>query len=302
MEPQSLCSALESILFAADQPVSIKRFEDVFGEEGPKANEIEEALQAVKQRYEGEEFGFELRHAHSGYHFTTKKVNVDYVRIFLATKPFKLSRSAQEVMAITAYRQPITRAEIDQVRGIDSSHILRVLIERGLVKMAGKAEVPGRPVQYGTTDKFLEVVGLTSINDLPPLSELEQLQGHTEDRRDPLEEGLDRFVQEAHSVESVEGEDVSELAAINDIIQDASDTGKEVFASRAHADVARENREALEASKWLKKASQKIVHFDDLNDSPAPDLEEEQESEPDLVPESAEHSADVSPDEVVGNA
>ena len=176
MELERLCSALESMLFAAEHPVGIERFKAAFGETPPTDESISEALAAIQARYLSPQFGFELRQAQSGYHFVTKAENAEFLRTFLSQKPFRLSRSALEVLAIIAYRQPITRAEIDSVRGIDSSHLLRVLIERDIVRMGGKAEVPGRPVQYGTTPRFLEIVGLSTLNDLPPLSELEQLR------------------------------------------------------------------------------------------------------------------------------
>ena len=249
MEQESLCSALESILFAAEHPVSLKRFKDVFGEENcPEDEAIISALESIENRYQDEKFGFELRKAQSGFHFVTKAKNVEYVRTFLAAKPFRISKSAAEVLAIVAYRQPITRADVDQIRGIDSSHIMRVLMERGVVKMAGKAEVPGRPVQYATTDKFLEIVGLSSVNDLPPLSELEQLQGHAEPARDPLEVGLEKFVKASQSAGKMEEASVEELQEINDMLTEADDTSEtDIYESAAHQQVAQSNKEALEA-------------------------------------------------------
>ena len=196
MEINGITTAIESILFAADKPVSIARFLEVFSDLNPKKEDVEEALGFIQKRYEGSDYGFELRQAQGGFQFITKAQNADWVRKFLETKPFRLGRSSLEVLAIIAYRQPMTRSEIDAVRGIDSSHLLRTLMERGLVKMAGKAEVPGRPVQYATTPKFLEMLGLDDLAHLPPLSELQQLQGDTEDPMKTLEKGLDRFITE----------------------------------------------------------------------------------------------------------
>ena len=249
METNGITSAIESILFAADRPVSVARLLEVFGELNPRKEDIEEALNCIQKRYESAEYGFELRPAQGGFQFTTKPSNAEWVRKFLETKPFRLGRSSLEVLAIIAYRQPMTRAEIDAVRGIDSSHLLRTLMERGLVKMAGKAEVPGRPVQYATTPKFLEVLGLEDLAHLPPLSELQQLQGDTEDPIKTLEKGLDRFITE----ELVDQEEVGNLdlqAGLDEIgtlINTADRSQDEVYESKEHAEVAHANQEALRA-------------------------------------------------------
>lgn len=248
MELEQLTSMIESILFVSDRPVSLERLREVIGAEQASDQEIKDALDSVKERYERPSHGFELREGHGGFHFCTKAINAETIRRFLQTKPFRLGRSALEVLAIIAYRQPITRAEIDKVRGIDSSHLMRTLMERGLVKMAGKADVPGRPVQYCTSPRFLEVTGLRTLGDLPPLTELEQIQGHTEDPSKALEEGLDRFVDEARTRAEVEvtGENVEGLDQIDQMIQSVHRPDREIYESPMHADVARENEAALE--------------------------------------------------------
>lgn len=264
MEKEMLSSVLESILFAADRPVSLDRFKEVLGEEGPSLKEIQEQVELLKTRYLEPTFGFELREAQGGFQFVTKAQNAEYVRRFLETKPFRLGRSSLEVLAIIAYRQPITRAEIDAVRGIDSSHLLRTLIERGLVKMAGKAEVPGRPVQYGTTPKFLEVVGLNTISELPPLTELEQLQGNTEDPLKALEAGLDKLI--AEPPELLEKmEDQGGLEEIDTMIASAHRGSKEVYESKVHSEVAEENENAVAALQSQPRPRRKrTVRFEEL--------------------------------------
>jgi segregation and condensation protein B len=258
MELERLASVVESILFAADKPISIARLIEVFGETAPSEGDFNEALFLIKQRTETPQCGFQLREAQGGFHLVTKPENVEWVQKFLETKPFRLGRSSLEVLAIIAYRQPITRAEIDQVRGIDSSHLLRTLMERGLVKMTGKADAPGRPVQYGTTPKFLETVGLNTMNDLPPLSELEELQGDTKDPLKSLEEGLDRLIQEEPETALATAEqDQKGLEELSYLIDSARQGSKEVYASPAHAEVAESNEQAANslqgASKFRKK-------------------------------------------------
>lgn len=276
MEMEKLTSTLESILFATDRPVTVERIQEVFGEEAPKLSNIKEALEKVKERYLGAEHGFELREAQGGFHFVTKAENAEIVRRFLETKPFRLGRSALEVLAIVAYRGPLTRSEIDHVRGIDSSHLLRTLIERGLVKMAGKAEIPGRPVQYTTTPKFLEVVGLQSIEQLPPLSELEQLQGQTEDPLKSLEAGLDRFIEEDMNEEAPEAADDKGLEEITALIDTARQGSKEVYASPEQAQVAESNEEAAKSLQGIGrvKKKKKTITFEELTVSETQAIQE----------------------------
>jgi len=245
MEQEQLTSAVESILFVSDRPVTLTRLAEVLGTEVVSEQEISSLIDSIKAKYADSTHGFELREAQGGYHFCSKAANAEWIRKFLQTKPFRLSRSALETLAIIAYRQPITRAEIDKVRGIDSSHLMRTLIERGLVKMAGKADVPGRPVQYATTPRFLEVTGLKSVAELPPLSELEQLQGNTDDPTKPLEDGLERFINAAPSEAEV-FEDTQGLAEIDTLIQSAQRADKEIHESPLHAEIATENEAALE--------------------------------------------------------
>jgi len=274
MEINGITTAIESILFAADKPVSIARFLEVFSDLNPKQEDIEESISFIQKRYEGTDYGFELRQAQGGYQFITKAQNADWVRKFLETKPFRLGRSSLEVLAIIAYRQPLTRAEIDAVRGIDSSHLLRTLMERGLVKMAGKAEVPGRPVQYATTPKFLEVLGLEDLAHLPPLSELQQLQGDTEDPIKSLEKGLDRFITE----ELVDQENVGNLELqqgleeFSTLIQSADRSQDEVYESKEHAEVAHANQEALRAFQETTpyRKRKRSISYDDLHLGEAP--------------------------------
>lgn len=271
MNEDNLISAVESILFSADRPIHLEKIREVFGEEGPSPEEIKAQIENLKTRYQDSRFGFELREAQGGYQFTTKVENAEYVRKFLQMKPFRVGRSALETLAIIAYRQPVTRAEIDQIRGIDSSHLLRVLMERGLVKMDGKAEVPGRPVQYGTTPKFLETVGLSSLGELPPLSELDQLQGDTEDPIKTLQAGLDRFMEESPVYEESEGSITEGLDAIDTLIQTADRGGKDVYESPEAAAVAAENEEAVkafqESSRKKRRFPKKTVKFEELTAS-----------------------------------
>jgi segregation and condensation protein B len=279
MEQEQLSSVVESILFVADRPVPRARLMEILGEEIISEQELNSLIAGIQEKYNEPYHGFELREAQGGFHFCTKVANAEWIRKFLATKPFRLSRTALETLAIIAYRQPVTRAEIDKIRGIDSSHLMRVLIERGLVKMAGKADVPGRPVQYGTTPRFLEVTGLQSLNELPPLSELDQLQGNTEAPVNPLEQGLERFI--ANKVAQAEAVDDDEgLKQIEGMLDTAGRGDREIFESSDHAEVARENEAALEGllaflkphrRSRAKKNETEIVDSDAVEAMPMPE-------------------------------
>lgn len=279
MELDRLKSVIEAILFTADHPVPLLRITETVAE-GSTPEEITQALSDLKTKYADSSFGFELREAQGGYHFCTKVENADWVRKFLQSKPFRLGKSTLETLSIIAYRQPITRAEIDKVRGIDSSHLMRTLVERGLVKMAGKAEVPGRPVQYATTEKFLEVVGLKSLNDLPPLSELEQLKGTVDDPADDLEQNLDKFVEGNISSEEPEGEYREGLEKIDEMLSSAMAADQDVYESQTHAEVARENRAAVEGFLASFKPHRRTIQFEDVA---APALQPEGEGEPQVI-------------------
>jgi segregation and condensation protein B len=272
-----LVPILEAVLFAADRPVSVDRMRQVVApkpeeDAGPDVSLFEEALSTIKARTENQDSGYELRQAHGGFHFVTRAPFSEYIRRYQASKPFRLGRAAMETLAIIGYRQPITRSEIDQVRGMDSSHLMRTLIERGLVRMAGKAEVPGRPVLYATTPRFLEVMGLNSLNDLPPLSELKQLEGDVDDPMRRMEQGLDRFMQpDPHAVPLAQQVDSQEtifdpgLSEIDALLQSAGKPQEEVFVSKVHQQVALANQEALEAFQAsMPRRRKRTVTYDEL--------------------------------------
>jgi segregation and condensation protein B len=265
-EAEEFMPAIEAIFFTADHPVSIERLKEVFGESSPTEEQLSKCVEKLREKFREHGFGFEIREAQGGFHFVTKVENSEYIRRFLATKPFRLGRSSLETLAIIAYRQPITRAEIDKVRGIDSSHLLRTLMERDLVKMAGKADVPGRPVQYSTTPRFLEILGLKSLGELPPLTELDQLQGHTEDPEKLVEAGLDKFMKEKMTPEET-GEDTQGLSEIESLIDSVQKTPKEVYESPLHAEVAAENEAALEAFLSFMKPFRRRTHVENADET-----------------------------------
>ncbi|MBF6568997.1 MAG: SMC-Scp complex subunit ScpB [Candidatus Binataceae bacterium] len=174
MEEERLKAIIESLLLAAGEPVALARFVAVL-ESVPK-EAIKQALSTLALEYANGARGIVLEEVAGGYQLRTSPEHAFYVRKLLAAKPPRLSRSLMETLAIIAYRQPITRPEIEQLRGVDSGGVLETLLERGLTKIAGRKEAPGRPIVYATTSEFLEVFSLRDLGSLPDLQELKELE------------------------------------------------------------------------------------------------------------------------------
>ncbi len=166
-----LTSVVESLLFAADKPLAWKQLAELIGTEDVAA--VRTAVATLEQRYATA--GIQLHAVAGGFQFRTNPDNAVWVQRMLATKPVKLSRAQLEALAICAYRQPITRPEIDDIRGVDSGAALRTLMDRSLIRILGKKEEPGRPLLYGTTKEFLEFFNLGDLKDLPTLREFHEL-------------------------------------------------------------------------------------------------------------------------------
>jgi len=170
MDDLDIRSILESILFISEIPIRFETFYEILPELDQEA--IRKGIQLIQTDCEGDSRGVELVEVAGGYQFRTKPRCAEWVNRLRKVKALKLSRSALETLAIVAYRQPIIRPEIEQIRGADSGWVLRTLMEKGLVKMMGRKDLPGRPMIYGTTKAFLELFGLNTISDLPSLKEI----------------------------------------------------------------------------------------------------------------------------------
>ncbi len=175
MEPTSQMLALEDILYAllfvAEAPLSLETLVEVTGE---PAEAVEQALARLQQRL-NESGSIQLVAIAGGYQLATKPEYAFYIARLLKPPSRPLSRSALEVLSIIAYEQPVTQAQIDALRGVDSSHTVRLLLGKGLIQEVGRKDAPGRPILYGTTPQFLHYFGLNSLDDLPekPESDIE---------------------------------------------------------------------------------------------------------------------------------
>jgi len=165
---ERLRPVLEAVVFAAADPVPVRRLRDVI--EGANSEEIKAALAALQTEYA--QRGIRLIEVAGGWQLRTAPEHHEVVRRLFKERPFKLSRAAIETLAVVAYRQPVTRAEVESVRGVDASGVLESLVERHLIRIAGRRDVPGRPLVYTTTQEFLETFGLKDLKSLPTLPEL----------------------------------------------------------------------------------------------------------------------------------
>ena len=172
MELKELESAIEGILFAAGDPMSVERLCLTLGQD---RETVESVCQRLADNYSYERRGIRLVRLENSWQMCSAPEQADYVRKALESrKPARLSQPALEVLAIIAYFQPVTRAYIEQVRGVDSSYTVGLLLERGLVQEAGRLAVPGRPMQIRTTKHFLRAFGLASLEELPDLASASQ--------------------------------------------------------------------------------------------------------------------------------
>ncbi len=181
-------ASIEAVLFMADKPLSAERLQQILGE-ATSFSVIQDALTELHRRYQGPEHGFELVTVAGGYQFRTKASRAGLAKKMARVQTQKLSAGAMETLAIVAYKQPVMKEDVDRVRGVDSSYFIRGLLDRKLIRISGRSELPGRPMLYTTTPEFLELFGLRTVHDLPSLREIEQMvptsQAGSEQDEDP---------------------------------------------------------------------------------------------------------------------
>ncbi|MBI4509116.1 MAG: SMC-Scp complex subunit ScpB [Deltaproteobacteria bacterium] len=182
--PERLKSIIESLLFASEKPLSARRLQELSGERD--AEKVSAAIEWLRADYADR--GVVLHEVAGGFQFRTSPMNAFWVQQLMQGKPVRLSRAQLEALAIVAYRQPITRAEIEEIRGVDSGGALKTLLDRGLVRVIGKKEEPGRPLLYGTTRDFLEFFQLKDLRELPTLREFHELSAESMEKVRQLDE------------------------------------------------------------------------------------------------------------------
>lgn len=193
MERKEQRRIVEALVLASPEPISAARIAEMIPYVTPAKSK--DLVGELNSEYEEQDRAFEIWEVAGGYQIRTRAEFSGYLQKLNKQRPLRLSRAALETLAIVAYRQPVTRGEVEQIRGVDAGPVMKSLLDRQLVRMAGHREVPGKPMTYGTSRRFLEVFGLQSLKDLPTLRELDELareQGLDEDGSEeevPLQDG-----------------------------------------------------------------------------------------------------------------
>jgi segregation and condensation protein B len=169
----NLKSIVEGLIFVSDLPITFAKLCDILNEYDKE--EVRTAIAELQSDYKSQERGIYLAEVAEGYQFRTCKESAEFIRRLVKISTSKLSKPALESLAIIAYRQPITRAEIEYLRGVESGGVLKTLLEKGLIKILGKKNIPGKPLIYGTSKKFLETFNLRDLKSLPTLKEVQAL-------------------------------------------------------------------------------------------------------------------------------
>ena len=174
MEDSRWKPIIESLIFVSESPLSLDQIKEVLGGEVSK-KEIQRLLRELQEDYENAQRGITLVEVAEGFQFRTRPQHAAWIKKLKKTKPPALSRPALETLAMVAYKQPVLRSDIEKIRGVDSGGVLRTLLERKLIRILGKKDVPGKPLVYGTSKQFLEMFGLKDLSSLPTLKDLEGL-------------------------------------------------------------------------------------------------------------------------------
>ena len=173
MERDEVKSIVESLLFVADGPQTLQRFGEVL--DGVDKATIQSVLNELQNDCAAPNRGVRLVEVAGGYQLRTTKANADWVKKFLGGRPARMGKATLETLAIIAYRQPITRAEIEAIRGVDVDGVIATLLERNLIRAVARKDVPGRPFLYGTTPEFLQLFNLKDLKHLPTLKEIDEI-------------------------------------------------------------------------------------------------------------------------------
>jgi segregation and condensation protein B len=197
-------SCVEALLFMADKPMSVEKLRELLGPNFTHGV-FQEAITELMDRYKGTHHGIELVKVAGGYQFRTKPGRAALARKLAKIQSQRLSGGAMETLAIIAYKQPALKDDIDKIRGVDSSHFIRGLLDKKLIRISGRSELPGRPMEYSTSPEFLEVFGLPDLQAMPPLKELENMipASQAKNEEDPRVKRLRELVGEMNMDTSI---------------------------------------------------------------------------------------------------
>jgi segregation and condensation protein B len=182
MEFEQLKAAVEAMIFVSDEPLNEQSMLTALEPDRVEKASLKEAIEAIRKSWnEDLSCGLKLAEVAGGYEFRTKEEVSVWAKRLFAAKPIRLSQPSLETLAIIAYRQPITRSEIEQIRGVDCGGVLKTLLDRKLIKIVGKRDEPGQPLIYGTAKEFLETFNLPSLRELPALTDLKDMARRREE-------------------------------------------------------------------------------------------------------------------------
>jgi segregation and condensation protein B len=235
MDSLPLKQIIEGAILAAEMPLSIDQLMQLFEGDEPERVDVRDALQEIEQECEGR--GFELKQVASGYRFQVRSSYGDWVSRLWREKPPRYSRALLETLALIAYKQPITRGDVEEIRGVAvSTNIVRALLEREWVRVVGHRDVPGHPALYATTKNFLDYFNLRNLDELPSLVEIKDLTQANEelDMEDDLMK-LPSLELDAEEEEAVAGMDNADLDAVSDRVDTIQQNIKNLIASDEEA-------------------------------------------------------------------
>jgi segregation and condensation protein B len=231
MESLPLKQIIEGAILAAEAPMSIDQLMQLFEDDEPERVDVRDVLQEIEQDFEGR--GFELKQVASGYRFQVRSSYGEWVSRLWKEKPPRYSRALLETLALIAYKQPITRGDVEEIRGVAvSTNIMRTLLEREWVRIVGHRDVPGHPALYATTKSFLDYFNLRNLDELPSLSEIKDLTQVNEelDMEDDLIE-LPSLELDAEEEEALAGMDDADLDVVSDQVDTIQQNIKNLLAA-----------------------------------------------------------------------
>lgn len=286
IEEDRLKSLLESILFSSPKPMTFDAIKAVFKGTNIKTKQLRRALEEYSSDLASQERGVYIEEIAGGFQLRTKIENAEFLKQVVKQRPFRISGPSMEVLAIIAYKQPCIKAEVDTIRGVESGHLIRVLMDKGLLQFDGKSDLPGKPMLYKTTKKFLEVFGLRNIRELPSLEEIDQLIPEGIGGEEPEEKktldmltgelSLDYGARDAEAEEEFSKitDKLSEITTSSDYFEQE----KERQRQQRDKDKADDIRERMimgqdvdsNETKWLKRYEDKILEAQNAAQNPAP--------------------------------
>lgn len=211
MVKEKLSQVIESILFASDVPLSVQKIKEFIENQG--SNEIRKAIDELSKHYNNTDSALQVMEVAGGYQLVTRPEFADYIqKLYKGRAASRLTHRALETLAIITYKQPITKQEMEAIRGVNVDGVVKTLLERNLIKIEGRQKAPGNPLLYGTTKYFLQYFGLKSLDDLPQLKEIDELLKGDEKFLESLDQvTLEKLAPEALGLKNIEQPDQDQI-------------------------------------------------------------------------------------------